>query len=84
MYLIYSYQYNNELVAKGPNRGHDEAFLSHFRRECLLVSPHISRIPTRGTFPARNLLWVWFGERIRPSGLFRAAQNVLQQEEEVF
>ncbi|XP_059913212.1 ubiquitin carboxyl-terminal hydrolase 25 isoform X7 [Gadus macrocephalus] len=36
MYLIYSYQYNNELVAKGPNRGHDEAFLSHFRRECLL------------------------------------------------
>ena len=38
MYLIYSYQYNNELVAKGPNRGHDEAFLSHFRRECLLVS----------------------------------------------
>ena len=43
MYLIYSYQYNNELVSKGPNRGHDEAFLSHFRRECLLVSTHIYR-----------------------------------------
>ncbi|KAG7266555.1 hypothetical protein CRUP_017725 [Coryphaenoides rupestris] len=36
MYLVYSYQYNNELVSKGPYRGHDEAFLSHFRRECLL------------------------------------------------
>nr|XP_057942530.1 ubiquitin carboxyl-terminal hydrolase 25 isoform X2 [Doryrhamphus excisus] len=36
MYLIYSYQYNKELLAKGPYRGHDEALLGHYRRDCLL------------------------------------------------
>uniref|UniRef100_A0A673A8U9 Ubiquitin carboxyl-terminal hydrolase 25 n=1 Tax=Sphaeramia orbicularis TaxID=375764 RepID=A0A673A8U9_9TELE len=36
MYLIYSYQYNKELLAKGLYRGHDEELLGHYRRECLL------------------------------------------------
>ncbi|XP_076606262.1 ubiquitin carboxyl-terminal hydrolase 25 isoform X4 [Chaetodon auriga] len=36
MYLIYSYQYNKELLSKGLYRGHDEEFLGHYRRECLL------------------------------------------------
>ncbi|XP_076017343.1 ubiquitin carboxyl-terminal hydrolase 25 isoform X2 [Genypterus blacodes] len=36
MYLIYSYQYNMELLTKGLYRGHDEEFLGHYRRECLL------------------------------------------------
>uniref|UniRef100_A0A3Q2QAE0 Ubiquitin carboxyl-terminal hydrolase 25 n=1 Tax=Fundulus heteroclitus TaxID=8078 RepID=A0A3Q2QAE0_FUNHE len=36
MYLIYSYQYNRELLLKGPYRGHDEEFLGYHRRECLL------------------------------------------------
>lgn len=38
IYLIYSYQYNKELLSKGLYRGHDEEFLGHFRRDCLLVS----------------------------------------------
>lgn len=38
MYLIYSYQYNKELLLKGLYRGHDEELLGHYRRECLLVS----------------------------------------------
>ncbi|XP_051540745.1 ubiquitin carboxyl-terminal hydrolase 25 isoform X3 [Myxocyprinus asiaticus] len=36
MYLIYTYQYNKELLAKGPYRGHDEELIAHYRRECLL------------------------------------------------
>lgn len=40
MYLIYSYQYNKELVSKGLYRGHDEQLLGHYRRECLLVRQH--------------------------------------------
>ncbi|KAM9788245.1 ubiquitin carboxyl-terminal hydrolase 25 [Neosynchiropus ocellatus] len=36
MYLIYSYQYNKELLAKGLYRGHNEDLLGHYRRECLL------------------------------------------------
>uniref|UniRef100_A0A667XI50 Ubiquitin carboxyl-terminal hydrolase 25 n=1 Tax=Myripristis murdjan TaxID=586833 RepID=A0A667XI50_9TELE len=36
MYLIYSYQYNRELLAKGLYRGHDEELLGYYRRECLL------------------------------------------------
>ncbi|XP_077402433.1 ubiquitin carboxyl-terminal hydrolase 25 isoform X3 [Vanacampus margaritifer] len=36
MYLIYSYQYNKELLSKGLYRGHDEEFLGHYRRDCLL------------------------------------------------
>ncbi|XP_058483075.1 ubiquitin carboxyl-terminal hydrolase 25 isoform X1 [Solea solea] len=36
MYLIYSYQYNKELLSKGLYRGHNERLLGHYRRECLL------------------------------------------------
>ncbi|XP_051764171.1 ubiquitin carboxyl-terminal hydrolase 25 isoform X1 [Ctenopharyngodon idella] len=36
LYLIYAYQYNKELLAKGPYRGHDEELIAHYRRECLL------------------------------------------------
>ncbi|MCI4388012.1 hypothetical protein PGIGA_G00080620 [Pangasianodon gigas] len=36
MYLVYSYQYNKELLSKGPYRGHDEELIGHYRRECLL------------------------------------------------
>ncbi|XP_059207677.1 ubiquitin carboxyl-terminal hydrolase 25 isoform X2 [Centropristis striata] len=36
MYLIYSYQYNKELLSKGLYRGHDDELLGHYRRECLL------------------------------------------------
>uniref|UniRef100_A0A671LJG0 ubiquitinyl hydrolase 1 n=1 Tax=Sinocyclocheilus anshuiensis TaxID=1608454 RepID=A0A671LJG0_9TELE len=36
MYLIFAYQYNKELLAKGPYRGHDEELIAHYRRECLL------------------------------------------------
>ncbi|XP_014904539.1 ubiquitin carboxyl-terminal hydrolase 25 isoform X5 [Poecilia latipinna] len=36
MYLIYSYQYNRELLLKGLYRGHDEELLGYHRRECLL------------------------------------------------
>ncbi|XP_039633201.1 ubiquitin carboxyl-terminal hydrolase 25 isoform X4 [Perca fluviatilis] len=36
MYLIYSYQYNKELLSKGLYRGHDEELLGYYRRECLL------------------------------------------------
>uniref|UniRef100_A0A8D2ZL81 Ubiquitin carboxyl-terminal hydrolase 25 n=1 Tax=Scophthalmus maximus TaxID=52904 RepID=A0A8D2ZL81_SCOMX len=41
MYLIYSYQYNKELLSKGLYRGHDEEPLGHYRRECLLSLPVI-------------------------------------------
>ncbi|NWS00666.1 UBP25 hydrolase, partial [Motacilla alba] len=33
LYLIYAYQNNKELLAKGPYRGHDEELISHYRRE---------------------------------------------------
>ncbi|XP_008330450.1 ubiquitin carboxyl-terminal hydrolase 25 isoform X9 [Cynoglossus semilaevis] len=36
MYLIYSYQYNKELLSKGVYRGHSEELLGFYRRECLL------------------------------------------------
>ncbi|XP_061596211.1 ubiquitin carboxyl-terminal hydrolase 25 isoform X2 [Cololabis saira] len=36
MYLIYSYQYNKELLSKGLYRGHDDDSLGYYRRECLL------------------------------------------------
>lgn len=36
MYLIYAYQYNKELLVKGPYRGHNEELIAHYRRECLL------------------------------------------------
>ncbi|XP_061558125.1 ubiquitin carboxyl-terminal hydrolase 25 isoform X3 [Phycodurus eques] len=36
IYLTYSYQYNKELLSKGLYRGHDEEFLGHYRRDCLL------------------------------------------------
>ncbi|CAM4729459.1 unnamed protein product [Leuciscus chuanchicus] len=36
MYLVYAYQYNKELLVKGPYRGHDEDLIAHYRRECLL------------------------------------------------
>ncbi|XP_041741617.2 ubiquitin carboxyl-terminal hydrolase 25-like isoform X5 [Coregonus clupeaformis] len=36
MYLIYSYQYNRELLVKGLYRGHDDELIGHYRRECLL------------------------------------------------
>ncbi|TSM28222.1 Ubiquitin carboxyl-terminal hydrolase 25 [Bagarius yarrelli] len=36
MYLVYSYQYNKELLSKGPYRGHDEELIGRYRRECLL------------------------------------------------
>lgn len=38
IYLIYSYQYNKELLLKGMYRGHSEKLLGFYRRECLLVS----------------------------------------------
>lgn len=43
MYLIYSYQYNRELLSKGLYRGHSEELLGHYRRECLLVSRRSGR-----------------------------------------
>ncbi|XP_037544092.1 ubiquitin carboxyl-terminal hydrolase 25 [Nematolebias whitei] len=36
IYLIYSYQYNKELLLKGLYRGHSEKLLGYYRRECLL------------------------------------------------
>ncbi|XP_047234665.1 ubiquitin carboxyl-terminal hydrolase 25 isoform X4 [Girardinichthys multiradiatus] len=36
MYLIYSYQYNKELLLKGMYRGHNDELLGCYRRECLL------------------------------------------------
>lgn len=36
MYLIYAYQYNKEILTKGPYRGHNEELIAHYRRECLL------------------------------------------------
>ncbi|KAM4046945.1 ubiquitin carboxyl-terminal hydrolase 25 isoform 1-T1 [Anomaloglossus baeobatrachus] len=36
LYLIYGYQYNKDLLSRGPYRGHDEELISHYRRECFL------------------------------------------------
>uniref|UniRef100_H2L4L8 Ubiquitin carboxyl-terminal hydrolase 25 n=1 Tax=Oryzias latipes TaxID=8090 RepID=H2L4L8_ORYLA len=36
MYLVYSYQYNKELLLKGLYRGHDQELLGLYRRQCLL------------------------------------------------
>uniref|UniRef100_A0A673N744 Ubiquitin carboxyl-terminal hydrolase n=1 Tax=Sinocyclocheilus rhinocerous TaxID=307959 RepID=A0A673N744_9TELE len=45
MYLIYAYQYNKELLAKGPYRGHNEELIAHYRRECLLkVNEHAAAL----------------------------------------
>ncbi|XP_059395552.1 ubiquitin carboxyl-terminal hydrolase 25 isoform X6 [Carassius carassius] len=45
MYLIYAYQYNKELLAKGPYRGHEEEMIAHYRRECLLkVNEHAAAL----------------------------------------
>lgn len=38
LYLIFGYQFNKELLSRGLYRGHDEELISHYRRECLLVS----------------------------------------------
>lgn len=40
LFLICAYQNNRELLSKGPYRGHDGELISHYRRECLLVSEH--------------------------------------------
>lgn len=40
LFLICAYQNNKELLSKGPYRGHDGELISHYRRECLLVSVH--------------------------------------------
>ncbi|XP_069616998.1 ubiquitin carboxyl-terminal hydrolase 25 isoform X5 [Ranitomeya imitator] len=36
LYLIYGYQYNKDLLSRGPYRGHDEELISHYRRDCFL------------------------------------------------
>lgn len=36
LYLIYGYQYNKDLLSRGPYRGHDDELISHYRRECFL------------------------------------------------
>ncbi|XP_036391857.1 ubiquitin carboxyl-terminal hydrolase 25-like isoform X3 [Megalops cyprinoides] len=36
VYLVFSSQYNKELLSKGPHRGHDQKMLAHYRRVCLL------------------------------------------------
>ena len=45
-----------------------------------------SLVPTRRTFPASEVLWVWFGEMIRPgsalqdyTGALTGVQKVLEQ-----
>uniref|UniRef100_A0A4W4EP88 Ubiquitin carboxyl-terminal hydrolase 25 n=1 Tax=Electrophorus electricus TaxID=8005 RepID=A0A4W4EP88_ELEEL len=52
MYLIYSYQYNKELLAKGPYRGHDEELIAHYRRDCLLkLNEHAAALFETGEEP---------------------------------
>ncbi|KAG7483679.1 hypothetical protein MATL_G00040830 [Megalops atlanticus] len=55
MYLIYSYQYNKELLSKGPYRGHDEELIAHYRRECLLkLNEHAAALFESGEEPEVN------------------------------
>ncbi|XP_061104518.1 ubiquitin carboxyl-terminal hydrolase 25 isoform X4 [Conger conger] len=55
MYLIYSYQYNKELLSKGPYRGHDEELIAHYRRECLLkLNEHATVLFESGEEPEVN------------------------------
>ncbi|XP_076875342.1 ubiquitin carboxyl-terminal hydrolase 25 isoform X2 [Brachyhypopomus gauderio] len=55
MYLIYSYQYNKELLTKGPYRGHDEELIGHYRRECLLrLNEHAAALFETGEDPEVN------------------------------
>ncbi|KAJ8394682.1 hypothetical protein AAFF_G00042820 [Aldrovandia affinis] len=55
MYLIYSYQYNRELLSKGPYRGHDEELIAHNRRECLLrLNEHAAALFESGEEPEVN------------------------------
>ncbi|XP_053372132.1 ubiquitin carboxyl-terminal hydrolase 25 isoform X1 [Clarias gariepinus] len=52
MYLVYAYQYNKELLSKGPYRGHDEELIGHFRRECLLkLNEHAAAMFESGEEP---------------------------------
>lgn len=37
MFLVYSYQYNKELLAGGLYRGHHQELIGCYRRACLLV-----------------------------------------------
>ncbi|XP_036379497.1 ubiquitin carboxyl-terminal hydrolase 25 isoform X2 [Megalops cyprinoides] len=55
MYLIYSYQYNKELLSKGPYRGHDEELIAYYRRECLLkLNEHAAALFESGEEPEVN------------------------------
>uniref|UniRef100_A0AAR2LMC1 Ubiquitin carboxyl-terminal hydrolase 25 n=1 Tax=Pygocentrus nattereri TaxID=42514 RepID=A0AAR2LMC1_PYGNA len=55
MYLIYAYQYNKELLSKGPYRGHDEELIAHYRRECLLkLNEHAAALFETGEEPEVN------------------------------
>lgn len=38
MFLVYSYQYNKELLSGGLYRGHHQELIGCYRRACLLVS----------------------------------------------
>ncbi|XP_042564488.1 ubiquitin carboxyl-terminal hydrolase 25 isoform X3 [Clupea harengus] len=52
VYLIYSYQFNRELLSKGQYRGHDEKLIAHYRRECLLkLNEHAARLFECGEEP---------------------------------
>lgn len=37
MFLVYSYQYNKELLSGGLYRGHHQELIGCYRRACLLV-----------------------------------------------
>ncbi|XP_046872955.1 ubiquitin carboxyl-terminal hydrolase 25-like, partial [Hypomesus transpacificus] len=52
MYLIYSYQYNGELLLKGPYRGHDQEIVGRYRRQCLLkLNEHAAALFETGEEP---------------------------------
>ncbi|XP_067084770.1 ubiquitin carboxyl-terminal hydrolase 25 isoform X3 [Osmerus mordax] len=52
MYLIYSYQYNGELLLKGPYRGHDQEVVGRYRRQCLLkLNEHAATLFETGEEP---------------------------------
>ncbi|XP_030648284.1 ubiquitin carboxyl-terminal hydrolase 25 isoform X2 [Chanos chanos] len=55
MYLIYAYQYNKELLSKGPYRGHTEELIAHYRRDCLLkLNEHAAALFETGEEPEVN------------------------------